>query len=277
MAGDTGASLLILHVFEEFDESTLAYGRHPTPSWRAPPDALEIAKRRIREDLHADVGDAVERATVLVVEGEPADVIERVAESQSIDLIVTGIAREGLFASRPVILGRTVEKLLRRIPLPILVVRNRPRTRYRHILFTTDFSESSAQALQIALSFFPDQTLHVLHAFQMPQAGATSGQERQIESFRQTHEMELGEFLGSMVLPEDARQRLVKLVEFGPPAQLVREYVRDHDADLVVLGTRGRGSILEALLGSTAKNILQLLPCDALVVSGPPRRAPRER
>jgi nucleotide-binding universal stress UspA family protein len=277
IAADTGANLLILHVFEEFDEASLSYGRYEVPSWRAPPDAAEMAKRRIRSDLHADVGDTVEKATVLIREGEPADVIQRVVELEGVDLIVTGIARERLFASRPVILGRTVEKLLRRMPVPILIVHNRPRASYRHILVTTDFSESSAYALQMALSFFPDRTLHLLHAFQVPQSGITTGVERQTESFRRTHEMELDEFLASLVLPEEARQRLVKLVEIGLPAHLVRDYVHDRGADLVVMGTRGRGPLVEALIGSTAKSILQLLPCDALVVSGPPRRVPRDR
>jgi len=78
-----------------------------------------------------------------------------------------------------------------------------------------------------------------------------------------------------MVLPAEARQRLVTFVEQGHPVQLVREYVRDKGADLVVLGTHGRGAMLEALVGSTAKSILSSLPCDALVVRAPPPRAPR--
>ncbi|HEU4626993.1 MAG TPA: universal stress protein [Steroidobacteraceae bacterium] len=276
IAGETGAHLFILHAFEEFEESSLTYSRHLEPSWRAPPDAAELTKQRIRKGLHADVGDAIEHATVLVIDGEPADVIERVAALENIDLIVTGIAREGPFASRPVILGRTVETLLRRVPTPILIVRNRARGPYRHILVTTDLSEASANALQVAVCFFPDQTLHLLHAFDVPYPGAIADLPAQIESFRQTRDIELAGFVTSSVLPEEARRRIVRLAEYGQPAQLVRDYVRDRGADLVVLGTRGRGAMLEALIGSTAKSILHSLPCDALVVRGPLRRAPRE-
>ncbi len=272
IAADRQADLIVLHAFQEFNEANLRYDVDLAPSWRAPPDAVEMAKYRIRQGLQADVGDILEHATILIEEGEPADVIERASASQGVDLVVTGIAREAPFASRPVILGRTVERLLRRVSVPILIVRNRARAPYRHILVTTDFSKPSAFALQLALVFFPHQTLHVLHAFDIPRAGAMPDLHRHVEDFRQTHALELEEFLASMVLPDEARRRLVRLIEFGGPPHLVREYVRDRGADLVVLGTRGRGAMLEALLGSTAKSILSALPCDALVV-----HAPRER
>jgi nucleotide-binding universal stress UspA family protein len=269
IAGDTRAHLVILHVFEELEESSLTYSGHPAPSWRAPPDAVEIVKQSIRRGLHADVGDAVENATVLILEGEAAEVIERVVAEERIDLIVTGIAREGPFASRPIILGRTVEILLRRLGIPILIVRNRPRSLYRHILVTTDFSDASANALQVAVSFFPDHSLQLLHAFTVPHASKVTDLARQIESFKQTREIELAAFVRATLLPEDAQRRLVRLVECGQPARLVREHVRESGTDLVVLGTRGRGALLEALIGSTAKSILQSLPCDALLVRKP--------
>jgi nucleotide-binding universal stress UspA family protein len=196
-------------------------------------------------------------------------VIERQVATESVDLIVTGIARDGLFASRPVVLGRTVESLLRRVGIPILIVRNRPRGAYRHILVTTDFSDASANALQVAVSFFPDQPLHLLHAFDMPRTDVRKDLPLQVESFKYTRDVDLTSFVTETLLPEDARRRIVRLVEYGKPAQLVRDYVYQRGADLVVLGTRGRGSMLEALIGSTAKSILHSLPCDALVVRGP--------
>lgn len=275
LASERQAHLTVLHAFQEFNESTLTYDAQIEPSWRAPPDAVSIAKLRIREGLAAELGDVIEQASIVIEEGDPADVIERVCLSQGIDLIVTGIAREGPFASQPVILGRTVERLLRRVSVPILIVRNRPRSAYHHVLVTTDFSEPSAYALQVALSFFSDQTLHLLHAFDIPRPGGQPDLQQHVDSFRQTHEIELHQFLSSMVLPEDARRRLVPHIEWGRPGQLVREYVRDQGADLVVLGTKGRGAVLEALIGSTAKSILSSLPCDALVVRAPDGRAPR--
>lgn len=273
IAAKHNSHLFIVHVFEELEESTLTYGRHSTPSWRRPPDAVAMAKRRIRQGLRTDLSDAVERATILIEQGDPAEAIERVSASELVDLVVTGIAREGPFASRPVILGKTVERLLRKLPVPILVVRNRARSSYEHVVVATDFSEPSAHALQAALRFIPFQTLYLLHASDASYSRLVSNAERYAEDHRLASATQLDTFLSTIFLPDADRTRIVPVIEPGTPQQIVREYVQMHDADLVVLGTHGRGAVIEALLGSTAKSILASLPCDALVVPGPRQRA----
>jgi nucleotide-binding universal stress UspA family protein len=264
-----GAHLLIVHAFEEFDESTFTYGKGPAPSWRRPPDAASMMKLKIRQGLRADLGEAVDKATVLIEEGVAAEVIERVATDEGVDLIITGIAREGPLSSRPVVLGKTVEQLLRRLNVPILIVKDRVRSEYRHVVVTTDFSETSAHALQMAVRFFPNQVLRLLHASEAPYPTLVDDPGRHADGYRDLRSAELAEFLQSVFLPAEDRKNLIPVIEPGAPAQLIREYVQLHGADLVVLGTRGRGAMLEAMLGSTAKSILSTLPCDALVVRGP--------
>jgi nucleotide-binding universal stress UspA family protein len=263
--------LIIVHAFEELDESTLTYGSRGVPSWRRPPDAASLMKQRIRQNLRADLGDAIEKALILIEEGDPAEVIERVASSERADLVVTGIAREGPFSRRPVVLGKTVEQLLRRLPVPILIVRNRARDAYQHIVVTTDFSEPSAHALQMAVRFFPTQPLHLLHAAEVPYSTLVDDSNRHAERYREVRAGELREFLASVFLPENDRRRLIPMIEPGPPGQIIRDYVQMHGGDLVVLGTQGRGAVTEAFVGSTTKSILSTLPCDALVVRGPRR------
>ena len=262
MARQDGAHLTVLHVVEQADTSLNA----DAPAGSTPPvspDAASVMMKRLRQGLRTDLGEMLDRATLLIEEGNPAEVIERVATSLHVDLIVTGIARESLFSSRPVVLGKTVEYLLRRLPAPILIVRNRVREPYRHITVATDFSAPSGHAMQMALRFFPEQTLYLLHA--------TDQRDADPESPHDARKTDLETFLSSVFLPEGDRERLVPRIEAGAPQQVVRDYVQAHDADLVVLGTRGRGAVLEALLGSTAKSILTTLPCDALIVRGPPQ------
>lgn len=252
------ARLLVLHVVEPGDIDPATSPR-ALPSWRRP-DVAGLTRQRIRQALRADLGDALERASVMIHEGDPAKDIERVASEEGVDLIVAGIARESPFSSRPVVLGKTLEQLLRRLPAPLLIVRNRPRDAYQHIVVTTDFSVPSAHALQTAAGLFPGQPLHVLHVFEPDPALLADSEPRAAEMRR---------FLESIYLPEADRRRLVPIIEPGSPAEVLREYVQLHGADLVVMGTRGRGAVMEAVLGSTAKSMLAVLPCDALVVRGP--------
>lgn len=262
--------LTILHVIEQFDESTLTYGVHGLPSWRRPPDAAEVMKQKIKQGLRSDLGDAVDKDVILIEEGNPAEVIERTATSGQFDLVITGVAREGPFSNRPMVLGKTVEQLLRRLPVPILIVKDRPRDPYQHIVVTTDFSKPSAHALQMALRFFPTQPLYLLHASEAPYSTLADDSRLHAERYRTARAEELREFLASTFLPEDDRRRLIPMIEPGHPQQIIREYVQVHGGDLVVLGTHGRGAVMEAFLGSTTKSILSTLPCDALVVRGPP-------
>ena len=44
------------------------------------------------------------------------------------------------------------------------------------------------------------------------------------------------------------------------------EYAREHHADLVVLGTRGRSNLRYVLLGSTAERVIREMECSILAV-----------
>lgn len=52
----------------------------------------------------------------------------------------------------------------------------------------------------------------------------------------------------------------------GYPADAIIEYASDTDADVVVVGSRGRGPVASMLLGSTSSRIVNHAPCDVFVV-----------
>ncbi len=55
-------------------------------------------------------------------------------------------------------------------------------------------------------------------------------------------------------------------LEEGDPVEGILRVIRDNDADLVVLGTRGLGEIKGLLMGSVSHKIGQLAPCACLTV-----------
>ncbi len=58
------------------------------------------------------------------------------------------------------------------------------------------------------------------------------------------------------------------LVELGSPKAGILKAVKEHDVDLIVVGSHGLGGV-DALLGSTADSILHRSPVDVFVVRLP--------
>lgn len=55
----------------------------------------------------------------------------------------------------------------------------------------------------------------------------------------------------------------------GRPSEAIVEYCSDVASSLLIVGTRGRGRLASALLGSTATAAIQHAPCDVLVARPP--------
>lgn len=257
------AELVIVHALERTGDSYVAELEQRLPSWRRSPDPARIVEAQIRRDMV----QAAPKVTAIAERGEPAEVILEVAAAHGCDLIVVGLARDetlGRFG-----LGSTVDRLLRRSQVPLLVVKQRARAPYGSIVVATDFSEASLGALQTARAFFPDRKMTVLHAYDLPLASRSGNLELYKESYHDVAARDCKAFLASAGIPEGRARDFDLVVEYGHPARLIHEYVCDHGVDLVILGTHGRSALLDVFLGSTAKEIMSYLQCDALVVRGP--------
>lgn len=154
--------------------------------------------------------------------------------------------------------------------------------RYRKILVALDHSpESDAifeQALEIAKK--EEANLRVLHCmpFENPGVGGAYGDMfgRQMINF--SYEMQQL-FRQER---EEAQQWLAdccqKAMEYGVPTEWdlkigdagskIQELAKAWDADLIVLGRRGRRGLAEVVLGSVSNYVIHHVPCSVLVVQG---------
>jgi nucleotide-binding universal stress UspA family protein len=73
-------------------------------------------------------------------------------------------------------------------------------------------------------------------------------------------------FLDEAKIPEEIRARVHPLIEHGPPEGMLRKYVTERDADLVVIGAYSRSLAFHLLIGGTARRIVDAMPSDVLVV-----------
>lgn len=138
----------------------------------------------------------------------------------------------------------------------------------QRIVAGTDFSECSEHALRYAYEMAEvfGAELHLLTVVETPAgaypefgisaddvaAGAMRAAERQLNE-----------------LPEERwkdRLKITRAAVKGTPFLEIVRYAREHDADLIVIGTHGRGAIAHMLMGSTAEKVVRKASCPVLTV-----------
>lgn len=140
---------------------------------------------------------------------------------------------------------------------------------YKHILVAIDLSPETDQLLQQSLVMRDKfnarlSLVHVVEHLPMTYAGDLTllngidiGMELQIAEEAQQQMAKIGERIG--VSAADC------YVVTGPISEQVLHIVREHKADLLVVGSHGRHG-LALLFGSTADAILHRAPCDMLAI-----------
>ena len=141
------------------------------------------------------------------------------------------------------------------------------------LLVPVDYSEQSRRALeyagQLAQAF--TATLDIVHCFDRPSYVSDDvyierqGKRRPlIEVLREDADREMAQFLAGSKLPEGitVNSDLVG----GDPAGAVCDRLRDHDYDVVVIGTSGKTGVRQLLLGSVAARLVRLSPVPVLTI-----------
>jgi nucleotide-binding universal stress UspA family protein len=242
------------------------------------PDALVRMEKGEAERLLAEqIGSMPElggtAAHAMVVTGDAFDGILRAAAEVKPDLIVMGSHRKQLLLD--IVVGTTIERVIRKGSYPVLMVNFEAQRKYERVVAPVDMSDSSANALRIALSMgLIGQGTTLLHAFDPIAAGklAYSGSDkasvgRYIASERERATHELAAFL----VAHDLQHVGWSLrVEDGDPMDVISKAVSDMRPDLLVMGTHGRSALMKAFVGSVTEEALRSLSVDILAV--PPAR-----
>lgn len=140
---------------------------------------------------------------------------------------------------------------------------------FQHILVAYDGSPQSQSALDRAVALVgsnPGSRLTVAHAFQYP--NLVVGEAMVIAPAV----TELEEMADSESVLDEAKNRLIGLPDTtytllqGDPAQSILECAKEAGADLIVIGSRGLGTIREWLLGSVSHYVVQHAQIPVLVI-----------
>lgn len=143
----------------------------------------------------------------------------------------------------------------------------------KSILFPTDFSEGSAQALKYAVDLVNryGAKLYLLHVIYDIAKGSgwyvphismdqlykdiEEGAKKELERFG-------NEEIGGL---KNVERAVVK----GVPHEEIINFAKNNKIDLIVIGTHGRKGLDRILFGSTAAQVVRFAPCPVLTVRIP--------
>jgi nucleotide-binding universal stress UspA family protein len=252
LARQFGTSVIALHVLES-QSRTLLSPRQPEA------DRETQAHRRLSRDLE---GVDIE-IKVIVKSGDPVKLLRQTADEFGCSLIVAGVARDETLGR--ILLGTTVEKLVRESHQPVLVVKRRALRPYRHAVVASDFSEGARNALRVALRLLPVSGLTLFHAFDLP---SNPRDELTAQGFQRTAQDAATEFLEATPELHDKEKPDIQ-VAAGVPERVLVDYAEQANCELLVTGTHGATGLGRTAIGSVADSLIEKAPCDVLVVRQP--------
>ncbi|ODT84816.1 MAG: universal stress protein [Nitrosomonadales bacterium SCN 54-20] len=268
LAHESGSeSVDLIHVIDNLAIETL---RHLV---QAPLETehrlMELSRKQLTEIEHAlseKYGISVSTTTLNV--GRPYTEIVRYAEFLNADLVVLGAHGGGLV--RELFVGSTVDRILRKLTRPVLIVKREPQAGYRKVLIPVDFSEFSGQATEFAMNIAPHAHITTLHAVEVPfkarleSAGVDDKLIQIYESQVQVQKKkEIQQFISELEAP---KANLSSVVELGPASAVIRKNMEVLNPDLIVLGKHGQSERDETLIGSVTRRVIRDASCDILVV-----------
>jgi nucleotide-binding universal stress UspA family protein len=216
--------------------------------------ALEVG-RRLLDGLVRDFSFSrpVEQCVEL---GEPSHLVPEVAERKGAALIVVGTRGRGRL--KTALLGSVSAAAISRSSSPVLVVPEGGQLQPgRPVICAVDNSPAARSATRIALwlSVRLGGELIVAHAISRtppPSASAAPGVPDRLDDLDRR---EAGRFLMRLALEEGIGAEVERRLTYGSEAESISQLAEEEDASLVVVGTRRRGSLRSALVGSVSHDL----------------------
>ena len=261
LAEALGARAYVVHAYHLPDPLLYPYPEMATFD----PAVLEAAQQSVQRRLEDQVSRLAGGATVecrTVPAPADASLIDT-AEEVDADLIVVGATERG--AVSRVILGTTAGRVLRASPRPVMVIRDPEAAPIRRVLMTTDLSELSGRVYRRALGMVEALAVGEVELRTLLVVGddlATPPPAR-MSVLKGIAESELRPFLQRVAPAASGTDGKVRL---GDAAGEIAAEAKEWSADLVVVGSHGRGGISRFLIGSVAEAVVRHSPCDVLVI-----------
>ena len=200
-----------------------------------------------------------------------ANIIVEDARAWDAEVIVTGSRGHGRLAT--MLLGSVAAAVSERAPCPILVAR---RSTCSRIVFAEDGSDGAFKARSVLAKWpiFKGMQLKVVsvaHVDRPLRSGITAAVFEDARQAQADDLMEARAAHGHLSKESAEQLRLAGVLaqaelRTGDAATEIVAAAQSWNADLIVVGSRGRGAIARTVLGSVARSVLQSAKCSVLVI-----------
>ena len=244
-------------------------------------EALSEFQKRVREELLEDARRAWVSlaATVEGADAVPIEVridnrdtgILAAAREIRADLIVMGASGD---RDPDIGQGTVASAAVRHAMCNVLLVREAQPGPFKTVVACVDFSPTSLRALDQAARVATQDgaALHVLHVFEAPwhqlhyRSPTLEADPHFQKQYRDGLERRLRAFAAELGRGIDYLKPAFALFDHAGHRSGIVTYAGRIDADLIVLGTRGRTNLRDVLVGSTAEKALRDSRCSVLAV-----------
>lgn len=143
----------------------------------------------------------------------------------------------------------------------------------KRILAPIDFSDCSNKALAYAAELAEKLQADLMCVYVVPDLSTAAPDAMMPVPVATPDIDEILQSARDSVARTIADEKMVKLkargdVRLGPAAEEIGEAAKEWNADLIVIGTHGRGGLAHLLLGSVAEKVVRTAPCPVLTVRG---------
>ena len=241
------------------------YSLHVTRNLNIPKEVLkeyphllnpldDFALRKMRKTVK-DGFDGHPQTKIIydVVEGSPLEVMLHQVTSKDIDMLLVGRKADATETRR------LPMKLARKAPCSVFIVPEGTKPSISKILVPIDFSEFSANAMEIAIALASAKgisNIQCLHVYQLPLGYYKTGKTE--EEFTE-------------IMKKNAQEKYLKFIEVidlkgvsvdmefvlhKNPAKAIHRMIEKEEIDLIVIGARGRNDGAGVLLGSVTEDLI---------------------
>jgi len=278
------AQLKIIDVFEDFD----LYNELLPPTGSIDELKAVILSERTQEIMAHFQSDPelADRISLVFKFGNPVVEIIREAVRADHDLVIKAASGNKNLKER--LFGNIAVKLLRKCPVPVLVLKPSDLSTSHRILVPVDPEGPDAAVEASVLSKDPiskklleaaiymarleKSRLDILHCWYLPcESQLSSGRARigieQLEKMKQMAEKIHTQRVNTLVSEFDLSgiEHSV-MVRKGDPGDMIIDYAEKNKIDLIVMGTIGRSGLSGLLVGNTAETIIENANCSVLTI-----------